>query len=181
MAWRRNFSRRLHVAALFAHLFMRPVSTRIATTLLERFPQLLTEGARWSGKAEPLRGARHSTRRGHERQCRSARCPLPPPMPIEPSRRTSMTTLQSVQAMLQANFDLAPEVLQPEAKLEDLAIDSLSVIEVLFALEDEFKVTVPSEPAALQTRMKTVGDLVAYVDKLVAEQHPAMAGGEVTS
>jgi len=29
--------------------------------------------------------------------------------------------------------------------------------------------------------MKTVGDLVAYVEKLIAEQHPAMAGGEVTS
>lgn len=91
-----------------------------------------------------------------------------------------MTTLQSVQAILQANFNLAPEVLQPEAKLEDLAIDSLSVIEVMFALEDEFKVTVPSEPAALQTGIKTVGDLVAYVDKLIAEQHPAGAGGEVT-
>jgi flavin-dependent dehydrogenase len=58
MAWRRNFSRRLHMAALFAHLFMRPVATHIATGLLARFPQLLTEGARWSGKAEPLRGAR---------------------------------------------------------------------------------------------------------------------------
>lgn len=58
MAWRRNFSRRMRMAALFAHLFMRSVSTRIATGLLERFPQLLTEGARWSGKAEPLRGVR---------------------------------------------------------------------------------------------------------------------------
>lgn len=58
IAWRRNFSRRLHLAALFAHLFMRPVSTRIATQLLEHFPQLLTEGARWSGKTEPLRDAR---------------------------------------------------------------------------------------------------------------------------
>ena len=92
-----------------------------------------------------------------------------------------MTTLQSVQALLKANFDLAPEVLQPEAKLEDLAIDSLSVIEVLFAVEDEFKVTVPSEPAGSQTEMKTVGDLVAYVEKLIAEQHPAMAGREVAS
>jgi len=57
-AWRRNFSRRLYVSALFAHLFMRPVSTRVSTRLLERFPQLLTAGARWSGKAEPLRAAR---------------------------------------------------------------------------------------------------------------------------
>jgi len=58
-SWRDNFSRRMRMAALFAHLFMRPVSTRIVTGLLERFPLLLTEGARWSGKAEPLRGARY--------------------------------------------------------------------------------------------------------------------------
>ncbi len=92
-----------------------------------------------------------------------------------------MTTLQSMQAMLQANFDLAPEVLQPSAKLEDLAIDSLSVIEVMFAVEDEFKVTVPLQSLRLQAEIRTVGDLVAYVDKLIAEQHPAMAGGAVTS
>ena len=57
-AWRRNFSRRLHMAALFAHLFMRPICTRIAASMLERAPQFLTQGARWSGKADRLRGAR---------------------------------------------------------------------------------------------------------------------------
>jgi 2-polyprenyl-6-methoxyphenol hydroxylase-like FAD-dependent oxidoreductase len=56
--WRRNFSRRLQLAALFAHLFMRPICTRIAAGVLERVPQLLTQGARWSGKADRLRGAR---------------------------------------------------------------------------------------------------------------------------
>jgi flavin-dependent dehydrogenase len=55
IAWRDNFSRRIGLAALFAHLFMRPVSSQIATGLLKRFPRLLTEGARWSGKAEPFR------------------------------------------------------------------------------------------------------------------------------
>ena len=54
-AWRRNFSGRLYIAALFAHLFMRPVSARIVTRLLAYCPQLLTAGARWSGKAAPLR------------------------------------------------------------------------------------------------------------------------------
>jgi acyl carrier protein len=92
-----------------------------------------------------------------------------------------MTTLRSVQAILKANFDLSADVLQPDAKLEDLSIDSLSVVEVLFAVEDEFKVKVPSEPAAWQAEMKTIGDLVAYVDKLVAEQHSAPAEGEKTS
>jgi acyl carrier protein len=92
-----------------------------------------------------------------------------------------MRTLQTVQAILEAKFDLAPEALQPDAKLEDLAIDSLSVIEVMFAVEDEFKVKVPADPAALQTQMKTVGDLVAYIDKLSAEQRPANTEGEVAS
>jgi menaquinone-9 beta-reductase len=55
-AWRTNFSPRLLVAAVFARVFTRPIATRIATTLLERFPQLLSEGARWSGKSQPLRG-----------------------------------------------------------------------------------------------------------------------------
>jgi acyl carrier protein len=92
-----------------------------------------------------------------------------------------MTTLQSVQGILHANFELTPEVLQPDAKLEDLAIDSLSVIEVMFAVEDAFKVTVPSKSMKLQAEIRTIGDLVAYVDALIAEQHPALAGGAATS
>jgi acyl carrier protein len=92
-----------------------------------------------------------------------------------------MTTLQSVQGILQANFELAPEVLQPDAKLEDLAIDSLSVIEVMFAVEDAFKVTVPSKSMKLQAEISTIGDLVNYVDALIAEQHPALAGGAAAS
>ena len=91
-----------------------------------------------------------------------------------------MTTLQSVQSLLKANFNLSTEVLQPDAKLEDLAIDSLSVLEVMFAVEDKFKIVVPSEPVASQGPMKTIGDLVAYVDKLVAEQHPAPAEVQAT-
>ena len=87
-----------------------------------------------------------------------------------------MTTLQTLQEILRKNFDLEPEVVHPDARLEDLEIDSLAVIEVLFAVEDEFGITVPSEPAAQQGSLKTVGDLVAYIDKLVAEQHPAAAG-----
>lgn len=59
IAWRSNFLRRIRMASLFAHVFMQPVSTRIATTLLECFPKILTAGARWSGKAELLRGSRH--------------------------------------------------------------------------------------------------------------------------
>jgi len=54
-AWRRNFSRRLYVAALAAHVFMRPATTRAATVLVNQFPSVLRLGVRWSGKTEPLR------------------------------------------------------------------------------------------------------------------------------
>ncbi|MEO8741131.1 MAG: acyl carrier protein [Casimicrobiaceae bacterium] len=83
-----------------------------------------------------------------------------------------MTTLQILHRILKTNFDLEPDALTPDARLADLEIDSLATVEVLFAVEDEFKVTVPPEPAAQQTRLETVGDLVAYVDRLVAEQAP---------
>ena len=53
--WRRNFSRRLHVAAVLAHLFMRPLGAAAASLALRQVPQVLTLGARWSGKVQPLR------------------------------------------------------------------------------------------------------------------------------
>ena len=56
-AWHRNFSRRLHVAALFAHMFMRPASTLVAAGILARAPHLLTWGAQWSGKTHGLQSA----------------------------------------------------------------------------------------------------------------------------
>lgn len=87
-----------------------------------------------------------------------------------------MTTLQSMQRIFKDNFDLAPEVLQPDAVLEDLAIDSLSMIEVLFAVEEEFKIAVPHEPAAWRSEMRTLGDLVDYVDRLISAQQGAVDG-----
>jgi hypothetical protein len=56
-SWRRNFSRRLHAAAIFAHLFMRPLTARLAARTLQTLPRLLTIGAHWSGKDALLRSA----------------------------------------------------------------------------------------------------------------------------
>ena len=56
--------------------------------------------------------------------------------------------------------------LTPSAKLEDLGVDSLGVLDLLFAIEDEFHVTVPPDRVPLET----LGDLVAYIDALVAGQ-----------
>jgi flavin-dependent dehydrogenase len=52
--WRRNFTTRIHAAALFAHLFMRPVTASIAVRALKLAPPLLTLGACLSGKDSAL-------------------------------------------------------------------------------------------------------------------------------
>jgi flavin-dependent dehydrogenase len=49
-AWRRQFARRIHLAAAFAHLAMRPGLASGLLPLLRRRPDLLTRAARWSGK-----------------------------------------------------------------------------------------------------------------------------------
>jgi len=48
--WRRRFTRRLRVAAAFAHVAMRPALARVAWPLARRWPGVLTVGARLGDK-----------------------------------------------------------------------------------------------------------------------------------
>jgi len=84
-----------------------------------------------------------------------------------------MTTLERLQALLAKDFDLPPEKLERDARLEDLEIDSLRMIEIMFSVEDAFKITIPAEQAELKARLTTFGDLVDYIDGLVAEKPAA--------
>lgn len=86
-----------------------------------------------------------------------------------------MSSAGRLRALLVRDFAIAPEALQPEATLESLDIDSLRMIEILFCVEDEFKITVPAEHAELKARLKTFGDLAAYIDGLAAAAHPGTA------
>ena len=80
-----------------------------------------------------------------------------------------MSSLQTIQAMMVKQFDLKLEDLTPDATLEGLGLDSLSVIEFTFNLEDELKITMPEE----RVELKTLQDVVNLVDKVVAEQKGA--------
>ncbi len=48
--WRHAFAARLRLAALFAHIAMRPVLAEPVLALMQRWPALLTLGAGWGGK-----------------------------------------------------------------------------------------------------------------------------------
>lgn len=76
------------------------------------------------------------------------------------------TTFERVRQVLAKEFEVASELIEPTARLDQLAIDSLAVIDVMFTLEDEFKITFPQDPGQLPT----VGDLAACIDRLAAQQ-----------
>ncbi|MFC9894176.1 meromycolate extension acyl carrier protein AcpM [Nocardia sp. NPDC127579] len=65
----------------------------------------------------------------------------------------------------------AAEVLFEKSFVDDLDIDSLSLVEIAVQLEDKYSVKVPDEDLA---SLRTVGDAVAYVQKMEAEA-PALA------
>ncbi len=77
-----------------------------------------------------------------------------------------MSSLPTIQRMMVEQFDLKPEDLTPDATLESLGLDSLSVIEFMFNLEDELKIKFPDE----RVELKTLQDVVNLVDRIVAEQ-----------
>jgi len=83
-----------------------------------------------------------------------------------------VSTAERLAALLQREFQLAPEALVPEATLETLEIDSLRMIEILFCIEEEFGVKAPEDAAALRERVRTLGDLAAFVDSLPAAGRP---------
>lgn len=77
-----------------------------------------------------------------------------------------MSSLPTIQRMMVEQFDLKMEDLTPDATLESLGLDSLSVIEFMFNLEDELKIKLPDE----RVEIKTLQDVIDLVDRVVAEQ-----------
>ena len=68
---------------------------------------------------------------------------------------------------------LDPEHVKMESSLEDLGIDSLGLVESIFAIEEAFDISVPfnaNEPEASEFNISSVASIVAAVQGLVAEQ-----------
>ena len=87
------------------------------------------------------------------------------------------TTFERLRQILAKEFEIAPELIHPTARMDELAIDSLAVIEVIFRLEDEFNISFPQAPGELRTELRTVGDLAACVERLAAEQQARTSSG----
>ena len=56
----------------------------------------------------------------------------------------------------------AEDVQLDKSFVDDLGVDSLSMVEIIYACEDKFSVSIPDEDAK---NLKTVGDAVAYIER----------------
>jgi acyl carrier protein len=66
-----------------------------------------------------------------------------------------------VKEIIAKELEVESKQLNPEAKfIEDLGADSLDIVELVMALEEEFGIDIPDEDA---DKIKTVGDAMNYL------------------
>jgi acyl carrier protein len=73
---------------------------------------------------------------------------------------------QKLIAIVRQEKDVAEELLKPETALADAGIDSLDSLTILFAIEEQFRISIPDDRARA---MKTFGDMVDMVEDLLAK------------
>jgi acyl carrier protein len=66
-----------------------------------------------------------------------------------------------VKEIIAKELEVEVKQLTPDAKfIEDLGADSLDIVELVMALEEEFGIDIPDEDA---DKLKTVGDAMGYL------------------
>lgn len=73
-----------------------------------------------------------------------------------------METLDLLQDFVTRRIGKLVEPLTPETKLETIGLDSLMLLDLMFDLEEKFKVSLPDD----LPRPETVGDLISAFEKL---------------
>ena len=71
-------------------------------------------------------------------------------------------TFEKVKEILSKQLEVSVDEIKLANSLqEDLGADSLDVVEIVMALEDEFSIEIADEETA---KIKTVDDIVKYID-----------------
>ncbi|SIT79193.1 acyl carrier protein [Yoonia rosea] len=84
-----------------------------------------------------------------------------------------MSIKDQVIAIIAEQAMLEPSDIQLDNTLEDIGIDSLGLVESIFAIEETFDISVPfnaNDPTAGDFDISSVAAIVAAVEKLKSEQ-----------
>ena len=78
----------------------------------------------------------------------------------------------AVIAILAKQLLLSPDEIAPDARIDDLGLDSLGKVEAIFAIEERFGIHVPfnaNAPDQPEFDFSTVGSVVRDVEALIAK------------
>ncbi len=73
---------------------------------------------------------------------------------------------QKLIAIVRDEKDVAEDLLKAETPLADAGIDSLDALTILFAIEEQFHISIPDDRARA---MKTFGDMTDIVQDLLPD------------
>ena len=82
-----------------------------------------------------------------------------------------MTVQDQVIRIIAEQAVLDPSEVHPEMTLAELGVDSLGMVEAIFAIEETFDVSVPfnaNEPSASDFDISSVASVIAGVERLIA-------------
>ena len=85
----------------------------------------------------------------------------------------SNDTANRIRAIIAEQAMLDPEQITDTATPEELGIDSLGLVETIFAIEEEFDISVPfnaNEPEKSDFDISSMGSIIAAVDRLISEK-----------
>ncbi len=75
-----------------------------------------------------------------------------------------MSKFEKVQEIVADKLGVEKSKITNEASfIDDLGADSLDTVELIMKMEEEFDIEIPDEEAE---KLKTVGDVVSYIDSL---------------
>lgn len=98
--------------------------------------------------------------------------PAPVTPPVDPAADPAALRAR-ILAILAEQAVLDPADLHDDQSLDDLGIDSLGLVETIFAIEEAFDISVPfnaNDPTASDFDISSVGAIVAAVQALIAAQ-----------
>ena len=75
---------------------------------------------------------------------------------------------QKLIAIVRQEKNVAEDLLRPETPLADAGIDSLDALTILFAIEEQFGISIPDDRARA---MRTFGDMIDIVADLVGTRN----------
>ena len=83
-----------------------------------------------------------------------------------PAPEPKLTPYEYLSGLLVEKFDLPADRITPDANLTDLGLDSLSIVEMVFDVEDEFDIEISQDDADFTS----LGGAVNLIERLLAEK-----------